>query len=296
MASGNALLTGPSSVAAGGTSTNFTITPAPAPITGSYALTDGGFGGTFTPPRLSWIADATPQTFVYNAPATPGLVAITPVWYDMSTQTIPVFLLLNVLGANPAQHIYYNPQQAGVPPFQIVQTNNQIPGANVVFVAVPQHIYYFPQVAGVPPFQIIQTNNQIPGAITPPPTPATATIIGTTEAATGTIAGIGAAGSYTLMGPWQTPFRISLKEVISVQATGTFNLDYQFTTDFGTTWYPGPQVVSSTSFADGTAYTQRAHMKIEPGFFWRIQVYNTSGVTIDAAFERRFVTKGSWGT
>lgn len=292
----NALFVGPTTVASGGTTTNFTITPFPVPITGTYTLTDGGYGGTFTPPSLSWVSDNTPKTFVWNAPAIPGIAVITPVYGGGTAITAPTSINVTVTGANPPQHLYQFPMVGGVPPFQILATNDQIPGAAIPRVIVAQHLYYYPMVSLLPPFGILITNNQIPAAITPPVVPATTTSRGTFEAGTGTIAGLAVGDMAILMGPWQTPFRISMKEVVSVQATGSFNLDYQFSTDNGTTWYQGNQVASTASFADGTAYANRAHMKIEPGWFWRIQITNTAAVAIDAAYEKRFTERGQWGT
>lgn len=116
------------------------------------------------------------------------------------------------------------------------------------------------------------------------------------EAGTGTITNILAGDYVVIKGPVQTPYRIALKEVINVQASGAFRLDYQFTTDFGTTWYTGRQIASATSAADGTAYTNRAHAKWDTGYFYRIVIYNSGASPINAIYDKRFIWKGSWGS
>lgn len=380
----NALLTGPSTVAENTSSTNFTITPS-VPITGTYTMGDGGFGGTFTPPSLTWAASSAPQTFVYNAPNHPGMTQIIPVWSGGGITTNPPYLLITITGANAAQHIYKYPQFGGVPPFQILITNDQIPGANVVFTTKPQHAYQYPQVAEVPPFGVYWTNNQIPAASLPTVTytqsisptsalvPATAVLTytlsgvlladihitpvathgsfsptsvtitagsltgtttlsdsvvgvstisstndqsltnpanitftglgsppvttcrGTMEAGGCIVISITSGASYVLMGPIATPFRGAVRETVFASGTGTFNLDYQFTTDQGVTWQVGKQVASSTTTADGTANTQTAHLKILPGVQWQIIVYNTSVGAINVSFEKRLFSRGKRG-
>jgi hypothetical protein len=82
--------------------------------------------------------------------------------------------------------------------------------------------------------------------------------------------------------------------VVRVSATGAFNLDYEFSTDMGTTWYVGQQVASSTITADdGTAlYTQNAVMNITVGWWWRVKIYNTTGGDITAVGEWRYFSAG----
>lgn len=288
----NASLIGPSSVAGGATSTDFTIIPA-INITGTYTMIDSGYGGTFTPPSLTWAADSTPKTFKYNAPNTPGIATITPVWSGGSVVTDPPFLLITVTGANATQHIYQMPQIAGVPPFQILATNNQIPAAAMPApAAVPQHLYQFPMFSRVPPFGIVITNNQIPAAITPPVVPPTTTTYGTIEAGGGTVAALAAGATVTLIGTMQTPVRDPLRKTFFAAANGTFDLDYQFTTDGGTSWYTGKEVASSVVSADGTTYLNAAHFKITTGFQWRVVITNTSAPAINVAYEHRLFSRG----
>ncbi len=291
-------LTGPATVVASTTSTNFTMTPQ-VPFTGGFHLIDSGAGGTFTPADVSWVADATPMTFVYNAPAALGVKNITPYPHagTANFSVMPSPIQITVVSATTTpQHIYQMPQVGGVPPFQILLTNDQIPAAAVPFVSVPQHLYQFPQISLLPPFGILITNNQIPAAIIPPVIPPSTTTYGSEEAGTGIITALAAGDSVIIMGPIQLPYRSALREVINVQANGPFNLDYQFTTDFGTTWYTGRQIASATTGADGTAYTNKAHAKLDPGWFYRIIIYNSGGSTINAVFDKRLISKGSWGT
>jgi hypothetical protein len=77
--------------------------------------------------------------------------------------------------------------------------------------------------------------------------------------------------------------------VINVAANEGFNLDYQFTTDGGTTWYIGDQVASSTVTVDGGAagYTNVASLNLQLGFQYRFQIYNNSGSTLNGVYEWR---------
>lgn len=134
------------------------------------------------------------------------------------------------------------------------------------------------------------------GAPVPPAPPVATGAAQNQEAGTGTITNILAGGSVVIMGAIQLPYRQSMKEVVNVQASGPFNLDYQFTTDFGTTWFTGRQIASSTSGADGTAYTNRAHAKWEPGWFFRIVIYNSGVSAIDAVYDKRLLERGQWGS
>jgi|ERR1700737_2156476 len=251
--------TGPATVAAGGVSGNFTLTPT-ALFTGNVVINDSGAGGSFTPAVLSWASSTATKTFVYNAPNVAGVKTITPVPnIGSGGACVPTSLPITVLGAQPPQHLYQFPQFAGVPPFQILRSNDQIPAANMPYV------------------------------------PPTLTSRGTTEAASGTAVGIPAGTGYILMGPIQTPVREGLKQIVSVQGSGPFNLDYQFTTDGGVTWYNGDQVPSTTTAADGTGMTNQAHIKVSPGFQWQVVVWNTGGSSITVNFERHLVKRGKWG-
>lgn len=77
--------------------------------------------------------------------------------------------------------------------------------------------------------------------------------------------------------------------VINVSADHAFTLDYQFTTDGGTTWYIGYQVASTTVTVDGGAagFTQNARMDIQLGYQYRVQYYNNSGSNGAGAYEWR---------
>jgi hypothetical protein len=82
--------------------------------------------------------------------------------------------------------------------------------------------------------------------------------------------------------------------VVRVVGTGAFNLNYEFSTDQGTTWYVGQQVASSTITADdGTAtYTQAANLNITVGYWWRVNIYNPGGSGITVAAEWRYFSAG----
>jgi hypothetical protein len=118
---------------------------------------------------------------------------------------------------------------------------------------------------------------------------------GTMEAGNGTISNLLPGDSETIMGPISTPFRPSFREVVNVQGNGPFRLDYQFTSDGGTTWYQGLQVASTTTSADGTTTTNKAHVKLNVGVFWQIIVWNPGPGSLDITFERRFIRKGVTG-
>jgi hypothetical protein len=93
---------------------------------------------------------------------------------------------------------------------------------------------------------------------------------------------------------FQTQDRQDMSLVVRVSATGAFNLDYEFSTDGGTTWYVGQQVASSTITADdGTAsYTQNAVMNITVGWWWRVNIYNPGGSPITVVGEWRYFSAG----
>lgn len=77
--------------------------------------------------------------------------------------------------------------------------------------------------------------------------------------------------------------------ILNVAANEGFNLDYQYTTDGGTSWYIGDQVASSTVTVDGGAagYTNVASINIQLGYQYRIQLYNNSGSTLNGTYEWR---------
>lgn len=126
-------------------------------------------------------------------------------------------------------------------------------------------------------------------------TPGSVVSTGSQEAGNGTVAGILPGNGVVIMGPISTPFRPSFREVVNVQGSAPFRLDYQFTSDGGTTWYQGPQVASTTTSADGTTTTNKAHVKLAVGFQWRIAVWNPGPGALDITFEKRFIRKGVTG-
>lgn len=118
---------------------------------------------------------------------------------------------------------------------------------------------------------------------------------GTMEAGNGVVSNLLPGDSETIMGPINTPVNKSMKEVVFVQGTGTYNLDYMFTTDRGTSWFIGKQVASQVVSTDGTTTVNQAHIKINPGVSWMVQVTNTSVGSINITFEKRLVRRGKWG-
>lgn len=93
---------------------------------------------------------------------------------------------------------------------------------------------------------------------------------------------------------FQTQDRQDMSLVVRVVGTGAFKLDYEFSTDQGTTWYVGEQVASHTITADdGTAlYVQNATLNITVGWWWRVNIYNASGGAITVAGEWRYFSAG----
>lgn len=77
--------------------------------------------------------------------------------------------------------------------------------------------------------------------------------------------------------------------VLNVAATHSFDLNYQYTTDGGTSWYIGDQVASGTVTVDGGVanYTNAATINIQLGYQYRFQIYNNSGSTLDGTYEWR---------
>lgn len=120
--------TGPSTVPAGGTSTAFTLTPAVGAITTNVSLSDGGAGGSFTPSSLSWVADSTAKTFVYNAPNVAGTVTITPTNNGPGVGIInPASLNITVVGPAPTARLYQFPRNYGPPPFPTIYHFDNLP-------------------------------------------------------------------------------------------------------------------------------------------------------------------------
>lgn len=81
---------------------------------------------------------------------------------------------------------------------------------------------------------------------------------------------------------------------VNAVGTGVFHLNYEFSTDQGTTWYVGQQVVSAAITVDGDAagFTQGASFDLTVGWWWRVSMYNTTAGPINVAAEWRFYSAG----
>lgn len=112
----------------------------------------------------------------------------------------------------------------------------------------------------------------------------------TAEYGAGSTTGISSLAGQKILGPWQTVDRTQLEVKLHVRGTTDFNLDYEFSTDQGTTWYVGEQKPSSAVSIDGGAnYPKEAHGHFNVGYWWRISVWNLDAVNpLDIAFEWRF--------
>lgn len=99
-------------------------------------------------------------------------------------------------------------------------------------------------------------------------------------------------GNYPVLAAWTERDRQSMAILVNVACNGTFNLDYQFTPDNGTTWYVGSQIASTTVTVDGGAagFTQAAQLNLQVGYQYRVQLYNTSGGNLNGAYEWRLYT------
>lgn len=93
---------------------------------------------------------------------------------------------------------------------------------------------------------------------------------------------------------FQTQDRQDMSLVVRVVGDDVFNLDYEFSTDMGTTWYVGEQVTSSTITADdgSTGFTENAVMNITVGWWWRVNIYNPGASPINVAGEWRYFSAG----
>jgi len=130
---------------------------------------------------------------------------------------------------------------------------------------------------------------------------------GQTEVGAGTITGLSTATAQTIWPPpasittasgaviapqtmWTCRERQGMYIEIYVVSDKAFKLDYQFTTDSGTTWYIGDQVSSATVTVDGGAagYVNNASINIPVGYQFRCQVYQTSGGNAAFAYEYRY--------
>jgi hypothetical protein len=97
-----------------------------------------------------------------------------------------------------------------------------------------------------------------------------------------------------LMTAFQTQERAAFNIVVHAAGSGIFHLNYEFSTDQGTTWYVGKQVVSATVVVDGdtATYTQAADFDISVGYWWRVSLYNTTGGSINVVAEWRYYSSG----
>jgi hypothetical protein len=121
------------------------------------------------------------------------------------------------------------------------------------------------------------------------PVPPAVTISGTNrEYGAGKVTDIRASEGQLLIGPWQTVDRTQLEIKVYARGTSAFDLNYEYSTDRGTTWYVGDQRAAATvSEDDGGAYPYQAHFHLNVGYWWRVGVYNTGGSALDIAFEWR---------
>lgn len=110
------------------------------------------------------------------------------------------------------------------------------------------------------------------------------------EFGAGTVTGLAVASGQVIVGPWQTTDRTQLEIKVHARGTVGFNLNYEFSTDKGSTWYVGTQRSSATvSEDDGAAYPEEAHFHVNVGYWWRISVFNKDASnSLDIAFEWRF--------
>lgn len=89
--------------------------------------------------------------------------------------------------------------------------------------------------------------------------------------------------------------RSSMALLVNVAADQAFHLDYQFSPDGGTNWYIGQQITSATVTVDGgtAGYTQSAVLNAQVGYQYRVQLWNTSGSNLNAAYEWRLYSDNS---
>jgi hypothetical protein len=113
--------------------------------------------------------------------------------------------------------------------------------------------------------------------------------IGTQEVGAGTLAGLISGASAVIIGPFQTAERNQLRITVHLKSTVAANLDYEYSTDKGTTWFIGQQVASHVTTADDgvVGYNNEATYNFEIGWWWRISVRNTAGGAGNMAFAWR---------
>ena len=135
------------------------------------------------------------------------------------------------------------------------------------------------------------------------------TCIGSPEAGAGTITGLATATPQTIY-PYPAAITqpngvvlqpnsagmVTVRErpgyyiAMNVVSDNPFKLDYQFTSDGGTTWSIGNQVASATVTVDGGAagFVNNAQLNFPVGYQWRVQVYQTSGGNAAFNYEWRY--------
>lgn len=89
--------------------------------------------------------------------------------------------------------------------------------------------------------------------------------------------------------------RSSMALLVIVAADKAFNLDYQFTPDSGANWFIGQQIASSTVTVDGgtAGYTNAAVLNAQVGYEFRVQIWDTAGTSLNAAYEWRLYSDNS---
>lgn len=109
------------------------------------------------------------------------------------------------------------------------------------------------------------------------------------EFGAGTALDVLPAEGQVIIGPWQTVDRTQLRIQVYARGTVPFDLNYEFSTDKGTTWYVGQQVAAAAVSADdGGSYAREAHGHFNLGYWWRISIFNTDGaIPLNSAFEWR---------
>jgi len=122
------------------------------------------------------------------------------------------------------------------------------------------------------------------------PVPPVVTATGAThEYGAGTVATIHVGEGQVIIGPWQTIDRTQIEIKVAVRGDAAFDLNYEFSTDKGSTWYVGEQAASAVvSVDDGSNYANEAHFHVNVGYWWRISVFNTDVSPLNIAFEWRF--------
>ena len=124
--------------------------------------------------------------------------------------------------------------------------------------------------------------------MTLPIVPFSLSSLGAWEYGAGTASSLPVGNGSTIVGPFQCQEREQMQVKVHAESANTFNLNYEFSTDKGTTWYVGQQVPSSTGTADdASGAVQQAHGHFNVGYWWRINLYNTDSTAENIVFEWR---------